>query len=363
MAEKSKKVVPLTEEEKYEYAKKMLKSIDCLLRNKERAEIYAYTADLFEKLGDYKDCKALAEECQTKAKEYKKLAKKDKEEAAAKEKEAAESEKTEKKSPKRKIIGILILILIAAGIAGVIYLKSDAGCYVRAAYYQDEGNYQKAYKMFKNLKDYKDSEERYIDNYSKYIGEFIEKKDFAKAFEPIRKLEKKENTNEVVVNLEMAMLNKSTEGNTVLYGKHKWLVLEKKDGKILLIKKEPVEGYAFDKSGKKNITWENSTVRKELNSSFLKDEFTEEQIINIEDTNVESNDVETTDKIFFLNKKQLEKYKDTVSDYDRDWWLIDKGTNPNTAMFVSRCEAMENGYDVSTENIYIRPAMYVNISK
>ena len=75
MAEKTKaKFEAKTDDEKYLHAEKLLKAIDCLTRDKERAEIYEYVANIYKELGEYKDAKEKYEECDKKAKEHKKLA-------------------------------------------------------------------------------------------------------------------------------------------------------------------------------------------------------------------------------------------------------------------------------------------------
>ena len=154
MAEKTKaKFEAKTDDEKYLHAEKLLKAIDCLTRDKERAEIYEYVANIYKGLGEYKDAKEKYEECDKKAKEHKKL--------AAEHKDTnPKVEDDEKKSSGivGKIILAIIGILVIAVIALFVYTRTTPGKYARASYYQKTGNYQKAYKMFRTLGGYKDSE-------------------------------------------------------------------------------------------------------------------------------------------------------------------------------------------------------------
>ena len=75
MAVKTKvKEVKLTDEEKYAKAKELTQAVNCLTRDKERAEIYGTIAKKYRELGDYEDSAKLAEEAEAKAKEFKKKA-------------------------------------------------------------------------------------------------------------------------------------------------------------------------------------------------------------------------------------------------------------------------------------------------
>ena len=131
MAAKTKvKEVKLTDEEKYAKAKELTQAVNCLTRDKERAEIYGTIAKKYRELGDYEDSANFQEE--------------------------------EKKSNGvvRKIVLGIILVVIVVGIVGVIFSQTKQGRYVRASYYEKVGNYEKSYKMFNNLKSYKDSQDR-----------------------------------------------------------------------------------------------------------------------------------------------------------------------------------------------------------
>ena len=56
MAAKTKvKEVKLTDEEKYAKAKELTQAVNCLTRDKERAEIYGTIAKKYRELGDYED--------------------------------------------------------------------------------------------------------------------------------------------------------------------------------------------------------------------------------------------------------------------------------------------------------------------
>jgi hypothetical protein len=69
----------------------------------------------------------------------------------------------------------------------------------------------------------------------------------------------------------------------------------------------------------------------------------------------------TTDKLFLLNDEQAEEYREILSNYNRDWWIINPGNSQNTAQYVSYGEIMDYGYNVTSSVIHIRPAMWISL--
>ena len=66
-----------------------------------------------------------------------------------------------------------------------------------------------------------------------------------------------------------------------------WRVLDKKDGKVLLLKDNAFGSTPFDEKGQ-NVTWESSSVRKWLNNDFLQESFTENERNSILETTVKN---------------------------------------------------------------------------
>ena len=153
--------------------------------------------------------------------------------------------------------------------------------------------------------------------------------------------------------LELNNIDKSEVGTSVLFGEYKWLILEKKQGRAFLVKSEPIPGYAYNDENI-SVTWEKSSLRKFLNSDFIDETFSESQ-----KSKILEGGKETTDKLFMLNAEQANRYEEILSNYTRDWWLIDAGISDNTAQFVSNGKVMDYGYEVSSQNINIRPAMWI----
>ncbi len=173
-----------------------------------------------------------------------------------------------------------------------------------------------------------------------------------------------------------------------------WIVLEKKDGKALLLSK-----YAFDAIpyNQKNvdITWEHCTLRSWLNKDFLsealeaeKDRLCTTKITADANPEYATNPGEdTNDKIFLLSIKEVEKY---LSEYDEEicypteyaktkmvslyegnepisygacwWWLRSPGCDSGEAAIVfldgSVCT---RGLHVGNSEGAVRPALWINL--
>lgn len=368
MAEKKAKVVAKTDEEKYLEAKKLTDATPCLTRDKEKAEIYDSIAKIYEDLGDYKDSETLYKEAKEQAKKYKEQLKVQKEKDRQ-QREKAESEKEEGKGIFRKVILSLILVLIIAGIGGAVYLKTKPGRYARADFYEKIENYEKSYKMFHNLKDYKDSADRSQQSRYEFAIQSKEKDQYTDAKDAFRALGDYKESKSLLTELETDNIKNSEIGTSVLFGEYKWLIVEKEADKALLVKSEPINGYAYHETNE-NITWAECSLRDYLNAEFMDETFCQQMKDRILDTEIVVPDNKqyrtkggknTVDKVFLLNDNQAQEYKEILDNYSRDWWLINPGNSQNTAQYVSYGEIMDYGYEVSNTNIYIRPAMWVSI--
>lgn len=369
MARKKPKVVVKTDEEKYIFGRNLIDAVPCLVKDSDKAKMYESVAELFEELGDYEDAEKLCAEAEKKAEECRALAKKQEEEETGRTQCEIQENKKEGMGIFRKCILLLILVVIAAGIGGIVYLKTEPGRYARAGFYEKRGNYEKSYKMFHNLKDYKDSESRSREYKYEYALQCKRNNMYTQAKDALRELDDYKDSKDQLTELELENIKNSAVGTSVLFGEYKWLIVEKEKGKALLVKSKPINGYPYHENDE-NITWADSTLRKYLNNDFITETFYEKMSDEIMDTEVVIPDNEkyqtkggtaTTDKLFLLNARQAEQYRDMLSNYSRDWWLISPGNSQNTAQYVSYGEIMDYGYEVSNSNIYIRPAMWVKI--
>lgn len=357
-------------ESNYLKAERLIKAIRCLLRDKEKADIYENAAKIYKSLGNYKDSPELFAQYTKKAAEHRKLAEEyEKKEANNAIHTVTETSKKERKNiflRPRFIAGLLILIIL---VCGIIYVKTESGRYHRASFYEKIGNYEKSYKMFDNLKTYQDSEDRSIKCHYKYAEQCVADKEYDSAKKAYRLLGDYKDSEEKLAFVEIEIIKKTKTGGNILFGGYHWLIADKKEDKVLLVKSQPINGFAYDEKGG-DVTWQNSSLRAFLNNEFLHEIFTDSMIQSILDTEVTVPDSKkygtvggnsTIDKIFLLNAKQFNQYSDILSNYLRTCWLINPGNSQSTAQFVSYGTVMDYGYDVTDTNIHIRPALWVSV--
>jgi hypothetical protein len=87
-----------------------------------------------------------------------------------------------------------------------------------------------------------------------------------------------------------------------------WEVLAKENGKALLISKYALDCKPYHENSC-SITWENCTLRKWLNSEFINNAFSEEEIAEIVLTRNETKgSIQTEDKVFLLSIEEANKY-------------------------------------------------------
>lgn len=185
----------------------------------------------------------------------------------------------------------------------------------------------------------------------------------------------------------------------------KWLVLERSDEKVLLISLQCVDILSFvsreeylEQKGN-GFTWENSAIREYLNQELLYLMFQQDELSCISETVVQTADnpiygtdggADTTDYLFLLSIEEAQKYFSTdlerrtqivpdveLPQYDLmphqhylnttdyyDWWLRSPGESSEKAACVGRFgDIMMEGQRVVTEEVSVRPAMWVDLNK
>ena len=119
----------------------------------------------------------------------------------------------------------------------------------------------------------------------------------------------------------------------------KWLVLDRKDNKALLLSKYILDCKCYNNEFKE-VTWENCDLRKWLNNDFYNEAFSDKEKLAISNTNVVNADNQeyeskggnnTVDKVFCLSIDEVKKYlgcgekdRDGLTLYDN---AVTKGTN------------------------------------
>ncbi len=227
-----------------------------------------------------------------------------------------------------------------------------ASKYDRAVKLMQEGEYRKAYKILDGL-DYKDSE---------VLLESIPEK------------------------LGIKKLTEAEVGDHVLFGSYEqdndltngvepieWLVLDKKDGRILVISR-----YALDYRQYHNkwagISWGNCTLREWLNDGFLNKAFS---------SNERSLIWNTTDKVFLLSTSEAREYFSSMNAWQCvatkytmakggftypycAWWLRSRGDSGSDAAYVNDDgRLVENNSSIGgcrvDINHGVRPALWINL--
>ncbi len=349
-------------QKQYDKAKILVNSLDCLTKNSDKAKTLKRAAKRFEALGDFSDSSAMAAKCKEEAEKYSKM-----EDNLP---PAPENPLDSKKSGKASVWIIrVVAVLVIIGILGFFYTRMfDHGAYLRSTFYESIGNHEKAYKMFLHLKDYKDSEKRYLDNRYKHACEKLKEKDYEAAKKAFRDIRDYKDSGEKLAKAEIQILKKTKKHGDVLFGEAHWVVAEKHGNKAFLIKIKPVDEIPYNEKDA-NVTWKTSSIRDYLNSDFMDDMFTDGMKDRILTTKVVVKDnkkfgtkgATTNDKLFMLNGKQVYKYEEDLGEFSWDYWLIGPGETQREAQFVSHGQVKEAGYPVADQYISMRPCMWINL--
>ena len=170
-------------------------------------------------------------------------------------------------------------------------------------------------------------------------------------------------------------------GDTITFGQGnaEWIILDKQDGKLLLLSKYCVARRAYN-AQRESVTWETSDIREWLNGSYLEVTFSDLELPRIiEQTNVNANNPQfdtaggndTQDKIFLLSIDDVEKYFPepadriaTMADGSAAWWLLrSPGSGARNACFVDFDGTIDmSGHSVLHVYGAIRPAVWVNFA-
>ena len=167
-----------------------------------------------------------------------------------------------------------------------------------------------------------------------------------------------------------------------------WLVLTRNGNSALLISRYGLDVQLYNEKDT-DITWENCSLRKWLNGSFLNAAFSADERSAIQNTNVPADknpeyDTDpgnaTTDKVFLLGIDEAKKYfasndarkcqptayavekEAVVFDGNCGWWLLSPGFRQDSAAVVCRDGSVGYiGIGVDADYDCVRPALWVNI--
>lgn len=357
-------------------------------------------AKQFEELGTYKDSAERVQQCRDKAEEIKK-----EEERIKAEREKAEKER-EAKAKKKKKIAIFITSAVAVCTALAllcVYVIIPAIKYNIAITAVENKNYDEAIAIFEELGDYSDSVDKIPEtkykkadqcesnqNYGMAVQIFTELDDYSDSKNRIFDIIKAHPT--VVAVGSIIKLGKYEQDNDTSNGKEdiEWLVLVKDDNKMLVIRDKAIDCKQYH-SSYIGTTWEECSLRRWLNDTFVNEAFTPEEQEKILTTNVTADanpdydtdaGNDTEDKVFLLSIEEVNRYfnndvmracKPTdyavsngayVSDSSNCWWwLRSPGNNRNRAANVdSGGYVSEEGDFVANKDLAVRPAMWISLA-
>lgn len=244
-----------------------------------------------------------------------------------------------------------------------------------AGIYSSSGDYEKTWQSYEYIYNKTgdiSTHEKALDYRYKSALKALKANDDHTAYVNLRSLSRENYKDSTArfTDLEKEHIKNTKIGGKVSFAHMEWRVLDKQDGKVLLLKDNALGSTPFDTTGK-NTTWESSSVRKWLNEDFLTENFSKEEQDNVLETSVKntpnptyntSAGKDTTDKLFLLSCDEVAKYQDGIHKTDTCWWLRTPGASKNSMSFVYRDKTvMDYGYDVTNTKITVKPALWVNV--
>lgn len=263
----------------------------------------------------------------------------------------------------------------------------------------DSGNYDYAYTL---LREINDNETIASSKYNRAI-KCIDSGDYESAYILLKDIsykDSKEKCADIKTKYNQILMRKAAVGDKITFGTYEqdnvtsngtenieWLVLARENNKILVISDKALDRQLYDNA---DVTWENCSLRKWLNDSFLNAAFSEEEKVLIQSTTVSADKnpeystdpgTATTDKVFLLSINEAEKYFNSdearkcaptayakargaltsVGDAKTWWWLRSPGRSQKYAAIVSIGGwVYYRGYGVNYDNVSVRPALWIS---
>ena len=335
-------------------------------------------------------------------------------EASCKERKAREAELAERKQAKaaarkkktRKLVSIVLAAAVLCVAAALVVTKivMPSVTYSKAAELYNSGEYTAAQKAFEELGDYKDSglrveecKEKIIENkYNEAIGN-MRGGNYSAAIELLTEVG---DYKDAVQMRYKAELNMCKVGDSFQFGEYEqdkngdfkspieWKILKKEKDRILMISKYALDVKPYNTTAA-NVTWEDCSLRKWLNGTFLESAFSQDEQDMIKLTSIES----SQDKVFLLSRTEAQSYfktdeerKTKNTEYTVEkcgdeyyakycfWWLRsqtdESSWSGNAADIVSGSGSLVEYKSVApcmsrvdAPNTSVRPAIWVDIGQ
>ena len=378
---------------------------------------YESAIKLFKSISGWKDADEQIIACQRKIEEIK--AKEEAERLEKERKAEIAHKEAERKAKRNKNIAIVTTPIVCVVIAFIIILNTviiPNGKYNDAIALMDAGKYTEAISAFEALDGYKDSATKITEcNTAILDGKYndaitlMDAGNIVEAYEALVALEgykdSTDKANSIYDKYKVEKLKVAKVGDYVFFGAYEqdnntsngredveWLVLEIKDGKVLVISKYALDCKQYNTSYT-DVTWETCTLRKWLNNDFLGAAFSavEKSMISAVTVSADKNPEYNTnpdpgkatqDQVFLLSIPEANKYFNSdrarqckPTDYavangagESDsgncwWWLRSPGLYQNFAAFVnSDGDVSEGGGFVDYVTGAVRPALWIDLN-
>lgn len=180
-------------------------------------------------------------------------------------------------------------------------------------------------------------------------------------------------------------INKANVGDVIEFGNYEqdnntsngkevieWIVLEKKDNKILVLSKHGLEAKQYNSTGA-NITWEKSEIRTWLNEEFKNNAFSSSEQSKLTTSTV-------SDKVFLLSLEEAKNYSNvngfneckptayaiangagSTSKGYAWWWLRSTQNEEVDYLYFANEKLIEGKSIMDTESNSVRPAIWITI--
>ena len=307
------------------------------------------------------------------------------------------------KAKKRRIMFFAIVIpLIIVGsivfgvVTTVIMPKEQLN---KITHLLDSGDYETAYAL---LEEIGNSDDIVSWKYDKAVA-YINSNNYGAAYALLNGLEYNDSNDmrKMIENSE-GWMRICPVGKTFFFGSYEqdnnssngkedieWLVLAKEDTKALVISQYALDCQPYNMSNT-SVTWENCSLRKWLNETFINATFNSEEqnrLVNSQvtaDKNPSFNTSPgntTTDKVFLLSITEVNKY--FSSDYVREcqgteycyaqgaytasnsctcWWLRSPSAQDDCVVIINAGgRVIEHGPDFNDSDYAVRPALWINL--
>ena len=314
-------------------------------------------------------------------------------------------EKRKKKAKKVFAIGTPIVCACIAFVLVLITVIIPKQKYNQAMELISSGDYDSAYAL---LEEIGDKETIASNKYGRAI-KYIDSGDYKAAYMLLDGLSYRDSA-EKLKSAKQAQIKNAKVGDIVYFGTYEqdndtsngkenieWLVLAKEKNRVLVISDKALDRQPYNSSYTEEVTWENCSLRKWLNGTFLNKAFSTEEQAQIQNTTVSADNNPqystnpgnaTTDKVFLLSINEVEKYFNSdearkcaptayakaqgasTSDTCKTpsgaatcwWWLRSPGDDQSSAAYVYfGGNVFELGNYVFSGLNAVRPAMWITI--